>query len=203
MPAPGSSGSTPPPPSRTTTRCNSRAQQRWRKGLAFQFNYTWSKCLTNNQGYYGRYGNAGARQTTADVAFQSYVYNVGAGLRPVRCGRRATMFSGYLNYDLPFGHGRTFGKNAGKAVNAILGDWRYDTIVSVHGGLPISMIQFGNDPTGRVLPAAAGLPGAFGGDAVQELRRRRLRLVRSDDDGDSGARQTRHLSAYRASAVRA
>ena len=58
------------------------------------------------------------------------------------------MFSGYLNYDLPFGHGRAFGKNAGKAVNAVLGDWRYDTIVSAHGGLPISMIQFGNDPTG-------------------------------------------------------
>ena len=58
------------------------------------------------------------------------------------------VFSGFLNYDLPFGHGRAFGRNAGKIVNAILGDWRYDTIVSVHGGLPISMIQFGNDPTG-------------------------------------------------------
>ena len=33
-------------------------------------------------------------------------------------------------------------------MNAVLGDWRYDTIVSAHGGLPISMIQFGNDPTG-------------------------------------------------------
>ena len=34
------------------------AQQRLAKGLAFQANYTWSKCLTNNQGYYGRYGNS-------------------------------------------------------------------------------------------------------------------------------------------------
>ena len=35
-------------------------QERLAKGLAFQFNYTWSKCLTNNQGYYGRYGNSAA-----------------------------------------------------------------------------------------------------------------------------------------------
>jgi hypothetical protein len=33
-------------------------------------------------------------------------------------------------------------------VNAVLGDWEYHTIVNAHGGLPISMIQFGSDPTG-------------------------------------------------------
>ena len=60
------------------------AQERLANGLTFQFNYTWSKCLTNNQGYYGRYGNSAAAQTTADVSFQSYVYNVGPGLRPLR-----------------------------------------------------------------------------------------------------------------------
>jgi hypothetical protein len=30
----------------------------------------------------------------------------------------------------------------------VIGNWHYDAIASVHGGLPISMIQFGNDPTG-------------------------------------------------------
>jgi hypothetical protein len=116
--------------------------------LAFQFNYTWSKCLTDNQGYYGRYGNAAAAQTTADVSFQMYVYNV-RGLDYGLCDADVTHnFNGYLNYDLPFGHGRMFGKNSSKAVNAVLGDWHYDTILTVHGGLPISMIQFGNDPTG-------------------------------------------------------
>jgi hypothetical protein len=122
-------------------------QERLSKGLAFQFNYTWSKCLTNNQGYYGRYGNAAAAQTTADVAFQSYVYNI--ALDYGLCDADVTnIFSGYLNYDLPFGRDRMFGKNASKAVNAILGGWQYGAIVSAHGGLPISMIQFGNDPTG-------------------------------------------------------
>ena len=122
-------------------------QQLWH-GLTYQLNYSWGKCLTDNQGYYGRYGNAEAAQTTADVAFQSYVYNV-RGLDYGLCDADVTnAFTGYLNYDLPFGHGRQFGNNSNKIVNAILGDWRYDTIMTAHGGLPISMIQFGYDPTG-------------------------------------------------------
>jgi len=117
-------------------------------GLAFQFNYTYGKCLTDNQGYYGRYGNAAVAQTTADVAFQSYVYNV-RGLDYGLCDADiSNAFTGYLNYELPFGHGRRFGNNSNKFVNAVLGGWRYDTIVTIHGGFPISMIQFGNDPTG-------------------------------------------------------
>ncbi len=117
-------------------------------GLTFQFNYTWGKCLTDNQGYYGRYGNAAVSQTTADVAFQSYVYNV-RGLDYGYCDADITnSFTGYLNYDLPFGHGRQFGNNSNKFVNAVFGGWHYDTIATVHGGFPISMIQFGYDPTG-------------------------------------------------------
>jgi hypothetical protein len=122
------------------------AQQRLAKGLAFQANYTWSKCLTNNQGYYGRYGNAAIAQTTADVAFQMYVHNV--RLDYGLCDADIThAFTGYVNYDLPFGKGRLF-KSSSKPVNAVLGDWHYDAIFTAHGGLPISMIQFGNDPTG-------------------------------------------------------
>ncbi|HTP30967.1 MAG TPA: carboxypeptidase regulatory-like domain-containing protein [Candidatus Acidoferrales bacterium] len=117
------------------------------RGLGFRVNYTWSKCLTNNQGYYGRYGNAAAAQTTADVSFQSYVYNV--GLDYGLCDADIThVFTGYVNYDLPIGKGQTFARNAGKTLNTIIGDWHYDAIVSAHGGLPISMIQFGYDPTG-------------------------------------------------------
>jgi hypothetical protein len=124
------------------------AQERLAKGLAFGVNYSFSKCLTDNQGYYGRYGNSAASQTTADVSFQSYVYNV-RGLDYGLCDADATnVFSGYLNYALPFGHDRAFAKSTNKAVNAIIGDWRFDTIFSAHGGFPMSMIQFGYDPTG-------------------------------------------------------
>jgi hypothetical protein len=124
------------------------AQQRLAKGLALAVNYSWGKCLTDNQGYYGRYGNSAIAQTTADVSFQEYVYNV-RGLDYGLCDADVTnVFSGYLNYDLPVGHDRAFAKNTNKIVNAMIGDWHYDTIFSAHGGFPISMIQFGYDPTG-------------------------------------------------------
>jgi hypothetical protein len=123
------------------------AQQRLAKGLVFQINYAWSKCLTNNQGYYGRYGNAAIAQTTADVAFQQYVYNV--GLDYGLCDADVTnSVNGYMNYDLPFGKDRAFLRNTSKPVNAVLGGWQLGAIATAHGGLPISMIQFGYDPTG-------------------------------------------------------
>ncbi|HZU23517.1 MAG TPA: hypothetical protein VE998_11850, partial [Terriglobales bacterium] len=96
------------------------AQQRFSHGLDFLANYTWSKCLTDNQGYYGRYGDATASQASADVAFQQYAYNImqDYGL----CDHDVTnVFNGYLTYELPFGKGRAFGNSVNKFVNAVLG----------------------------------------------------------------------------------
>ncbi len=123
------------------------AQQRLSRGLEFLMNYTWSKCLTNNQGYYGRYGDAAGSQASADVSFQEYAYNI--NLDYGYCDHDVTnVFNGYLTYDLPFGHNRTFGKDSNQVVNAILGDWRASSVFTVHGGFPISMLYFGFDPTG-------------------------------------------------------
>ena len=112
------------------------AQQRLTNGLAFQFNYTWSKCLTNNQGYYGRYGNAAASQTTADVAFQSYVYNMTLdyGLCDPDVGRKCSAAISTTTC-----RSATAARSARartKWSNAILGDWRYDTILSAAWRLP-------------------------------------------------------------------
>jgi Carboxypeptidase regulatory-like domain len=120
------------------------AAQRIANGLSFRVNYVWSKCLTNNQGYYGRYGDATASQASADVAFQAYVYN--ANLDYGLCDHNlSNVFNGYLSYDLPFGKGRMFGANSNKVVNAVLGDWQVNTIFTVHGGFPISMLDWAGD----------------------------------------------------------
>ena len=127
-------------------------QRRLSSGLAYQINYTWSKCLTNNFGYYGRYGDSAASQASADIAFQQYVYNINQdyGL----CDHDvASVFNGYLTYELPYGRNRAFGKNSNKVVNALLGDWQVNTIFTVHGGFPISMLSFAGDPgTGSFQP---------------------------------------------------
>lgn len=128
------------------------AQQRLSRGLEFLMNYTWSKCLTNNQGYYGRYGDITANQASADVSFQQNAYALNADYG--YCDHDVTHdFNGYLNYDLPFGKSRMFGNDSNKVVNAVLGDWRISTIFTVHGGFPISMLDWAGDPgTGSFQP---------------------------------------------------
>jgi hypothetical protein len=127
-------------------------QRRLSSGLAFQINYTWSKCLTDNDGYYARYGDATASQASADVSFQEYAYNL--HLDYGLCDHDVPqVFNGYLTYNLPFGKGRMFGNNANKTVNAILGDWQLNTVFTVHSGFPISMLDFAGDPgTGSFQP---------------------------------------------------
>ncbi|MGI8742857.1 MAG: carboxypeptidase regulatory-like domain-containing protein [Bryobacteraceae bacterium] len=127
-------------------------QRRFSKGLQFLANYTWSKCLTNNQGYYGRYGDATASQASADVSFQQNVYNINQDYG--FCDHDVThVFNGYVSYELPFGHNRAFGKDTNKFVNAVLGDWQANTIFTVHGGFPISMLDWAGDPgTGSFQP---------------------------------------------------
>ena len=127
-------------------------QRRLATGLAFQANYTWSKCLTNNQGYYARYGDATASQASADVSFQQYAYNINQDYG--FCDHDVTnVFNGYLTYELPFGKHRAFLQNANKFVNAVVGDWQLNTIFTVHGGFPISMLDFAGDPgTGSFQP---------------------------------------------------
>jgi hypothetical protein len=120
------------------------AQQRFSHGLSYQLNYTWSKCLTNNQGYYGRYGDSTASQASADVSFQEYVYNT--SLDYGLCDHDVTnVFNGYLSYELPFGKNKMFGSNANKVVTAVLGDWQMNTVFTVHGGFPISMLDWAGD----------------------------------------------------------
>ena len=132
------------------------AQQRFAHGLAFGLNFSHQKCLTNAQGYYGRYGDIAGSQATADVAFQLYAYNM--GLEYGVCDRDVTdVFSGYTNYNLPFGHGQSL-KTNNKVADAILGDWQVNAIFSVHGGFPISMLDWAGDGGTGLGAGPSGLP---------------------------------------------
>jgi hypothetical protein len=120
-------------------------QQRFSRGLSAQVNYTWSKCLTNNNGYYGRYGDAAASQASNDISFPQNTYDISADYGP--CDHDVTrVFNGYLTYQLPFGKERMFGKDSSPIVNAVLGGWDVNAVFTVHGGFPITMQDWGGDP---------------------------------------------------------
>lgn len=98
-------------------------------GLQFQSNYTWSKLLSttpvnqNNQSRLDAYlDNARPQLSKARADYdlrQSFKMNV--------------------MYDLPFGRGKMFGANAGKAFDFFLGGWQLSSIYSIQTGNPFSI----------------------------------------------------------------
>jgi len=105
-------------------------------GLEFLTNYTWSKSLTNNLGYYGAGGGAAASQS----AYWQNSYNGGQDYGPAFFdATHIFSFSGY--YDLPFGRGHTFGANMNRIADEVVGGWKLGAIASLHTGLPITTMS--------------------------------------------------------------
>jgi len=108
-------------------------QKRLSNGLEFQFNYTWSKCLTDSIGYYGGYGQGGGNYYYWQNTYDAHSY-----YGPCYYDAEHS-FNGYITYDIPFGRGRAYGKNMNKVVNALVGDWQINSIVTFHTGFPFTI----------------------------------------------------------------
>ena len=148
------------------------AMQRAWKGLDFQANYTWSKCLSNSLGYFGQFGDeeaiSGVSQTNSSFFFQN---NYNAKGDYGRCiADVASLFNGYVTYDLPFGKGRMFGSSASKAVDAVLGGWSLGSDFTLHSGFAINPgapDQSGTHSSGNTRPnCVAGVSQSGSGDVV-------------------------------------
>ena len=108
-------------------------QKRLSGGLEFALNYTYSKCMTNNLGYYGQAGQSGQ----SNYYYQN-IYDAAAEWGP--CDYDATHnFVGYFVYDLPLGRNRAFGKNMNKALDGVIGGWEVGGILSLHTGFPLTV----------------------------------------------------------------
>lgn len=122
-------------------------QHRLAHGLQAQLAYTWSKCMTDSIGFYGSSGAQAAPQS----AYVQNLYDRKAEWGP--CFFDATHnVSGYVTYDLPFGRNRTFGKNMNKALDAVVGGWQVNSIVSFHTGFPLTIQA--NDASGTLARSA-------------------------------------------------
>jgi outer membrane receptor protein involved in Fe transport len=108
-------------------------QKRLSTGLQFVLNYTYSKCMSSNQGYYGQGGQAGQINW-----YYQNIYDAAAEWGA--CDYDATHnFVGNVVYDLPFGRNRTFGKDMNKALDAVVGGWEMAGILSLHTGFPLTI----------------------------------------------------------------
>jgi hypothetical protein len=114
-------------------------------GLQYQVSYTFSKCMSNNTGYYGTWSNARA-SSTASPYWQN-IYDPKAEWAPCYYDSTHTL-SSYAIYDLPLGRGRQYGSNMNRAVDAVVGGWTVSPILSLHTGFPLALYTNASDPTG-------------------------------------------------------
>jgi hypothetical protein len=109
-------------------------QKRLGNGLEYSVAYTYSKCMTDSSGYYGSWGG----QATPTSPYWQNLYDKRAEWGP--CYYDSThVLTSYGTYDLPFGRGRKFGNNMNKAVDAAVGGWQVNGILSLHTGFPLTI----------------------------------------------------------------
>jgi hypothetical protein len=110
-------------------------------GLQYQVSYTFSKCMSDNTGYYGAWNNA-----LSASAYWQNVYDQRSEYAP--CYYDAThVLSSYAVYELPVGRGKMLGKNINGVVNEVIGGWAVSPIVSFRTGWPLP-IQGAQDNSG-------------------------------------------------------
>lgn len=110
-------------------------RKRMGAGLEFLASYTFSKTLTDNLGYYG----SGTGTVAQMGAYWQNAYDRRADYGPAFFDARHNFTLGGL-YQLPFGRGRTFGSNWGRALDSFLGGWDVGYFWNVHSGFPITIV---------------------------------------------------------------
>jgi hypothetical protein len=147
-------------------------EQRPWHDLNYRVNYTWSKCLNNSLGYFGPFGDeetlpGSASQTAFSFFFQN-AYNPRADYG--RCiSDVASLFNGYLVYDMPFGKGKMFGGGASDLVNHIIGGWELSADFTMHTGFAIDVFGPDNSGTNSTSPrpnCVAGVSQSGSGQLV-------------------------------------
>jgi carboxypeptidase family protein len=112
-------------------------QKRYSNGLQYQVAYTFSRCRTDNSGYYG---NWGAQAAPANPYYQN-LYNPKADWANCFFDSK-NVLSAYAVYEIPFGRGKRWGSGSNAVVNAVAGGWSVNPIVSVHSGFPVALYDF-------------------------------------------------------------
>lgn len=101
-------------------------------GLSYRFNYTWSRSMSNNAGFYGP-----PNVTLNGFFFQDSTNPMG-DYGPSGFDTR-NAFNGYWSYQLPFGRGERFGGNMPRALDEAAGGWKVSGSVVMYSGFPITM----------------------------------------------------------------
>ncbi len=123
-----------------------KAEKRFSKGLTFLLSYTWSHAIDNLD-------EVGNGEGTGALKPWDRNLNRGNALTDIR---HSFVYSS--TYELPFGKGKPFLSNAGRAVNLLIGGWQVGGIFSRISGEPFTVSTSG------------GITNAGGADRPNRLR---------------------------------
>jgi len=124
-------------------------QKRFSSGLQGQVSYTFQKCMTNNDGYYGTWGTA--TQASPAANYWQNLYDPNADYAQCYWDTKHVL-SAYAVYEIPFGRGKRFGHDMPAVADAIAGNWSISPIVSLHSGFPLALYGPDNSGTGSPSP---------------------------------------------------
>jgi len=111
-------------------------RQRLQAGLELTANYTYSKSLTDDIGYYGT-------SNTAQTYYQQNAYDLASEWGPAGSDiRHALSVTG--TYTVPFGRGKQFGANTNFLLDEVLGGWRVSGSNVTYSGLPVTVVSPAN-----------------------------------------------------------
>lgn len=127
-------------------------QKRFSDGLQAQVAYTFSKCMSDNAGYYGYWG---ASQAYFGNTYWQNLYDKKGEWGQCFFDQKQNL-TAYALYEIPFGKGRRFGKDASPVVNAVAGGWNVTGILTLHTGFPMTPYTWWDTSnTGMLMPMRA------------------------------------------------
>jgi outer membrane receptor protein involved in Fe transport len=118
-------------------------RQRTHHGLEYTLNYTYAKSLTDSS---GNYGVGALPNNSFNGLSHQDGFNIEGDYGPSAMDVRHSLnFVGV--YELPFGHGRTYGGSANRYVDGVLGGWKFAASGIFYAGFPVTIFANCNSST--------------------------------------------------------
>lgn len=115
-------------------------RQRTRHGLEYTLNYTYAKSLSDSSGNYS------VSNTSFNGLSVQNGYDLNADYGPSAMDIRHSLnFVGV--YELPFGHGRTYGSDVNGFLESVFGGWKVSTSAILYSGFPVTIFGPNNSNT--------------------------------------------------------
>jgi hypothetical protein len=113
-----------------------QVRHREHNGVEYTVNYTYSKALSNNPGFFN--ANSSGNNGPNYSPYWQNAYNAHADYGPSSMDSRHILNATGV-YELPFGHGKRFGGNMNRWVDEAAGGWKLTGTAMVFSGLPITI----------------------------------------------------------------